>query len=229
MSDKFAVSYIHGDNVSAEFMSSMMNLLLKDARGDNKIRSVLPMHSTVNISNSRNNTVRAFLNTDNDWLLMVDSDMVFKDTLLDDLLNGFTDVDEMPIIGSLTFSATRNGMLVPHIYYWAADDSAETLYTAKDYIKDGMIKVGAIGTGCLVVHRIALEKVFAGNSERPLPWFDQMIYKGILLGEDLTFCRRATDAGIPIHVNTRVRVGHVKPMILSEPMYDRQLKLDSLL
>jgi len=229
MSDKFTVSYVHGDEVSAEFMNSMTKMLLRDASGDKKINRVIPMRSTVNISNARNNVVREFLNSDDDWLLMVDTDMVFRDTLIEDLFKGFKGVEQMPIIGALTFSATRNGMVVPHIYYWAPEGTTETLYTAKLYSKNKMIKVGAIGAGCFAVHRDALAMIFSEHSDDPLPWFNETMYKGVLLGEDLTFCKRAKDIDIPIHVNTRVKVGHVKPMIISEPMYDRQLKLDSLL
>jgi hypothetical protein len=229
MSDKFTVAYIHGDEVSAEFMSSMTSMLLRDAQGAKKIRNVVPMRSTVNICNARNNVVRHFLNSGDDWLLMIDSDMVFRPTLIDDLFRGFTNVEEMPIIGALTFSATRNGMVVPHIYYWAPEKSKETLSTVKVYSKNKIIKVGAIGAGCFAVHKDALGMIFASHKDDYHPWFKEVMYKGTLLGEDVTFCKRARDINIPIHVNTGVKVGHSKPMIISEPMYDRQLKLDSLL
>ena len=35
-----------------------------------------------------------------------------------------------------------------------------------------------------------------------------------LVGEDLTFCLRCAAAGVPVHVHTGVRAGHMKTTML---------------
>ena len=59
---------------------------------------------------------------------------------------------------------------------------------------------------------------FQGDS----PWFAEgTVYKGMSFGEDTAFCIRAMSVGIPIHVHTGAKIGHVKPQIMDEAAYKR--------
>ena len=42
---------------------------------------------------------------------------------------------------------------------------------------------------------------------------------GQTLPEDYAFCSRVGEAGIPIHLNTKVRVGHIKPKVIGWKEY----------
>jgi hypothetical protein len=53
-------------------------------------------------------------------------------------------------------------------------------------------------------------------SEDQPSWFREIVVDGRDFGEDMSFCLRANVAGFPIHVNTGVRVGHIKSAMLGE-------------
>jgi hypothetical protein len=56
------------------------------------------------------------------------------------------------------------------------------------------------------------------------PWFAEGItgLKGEGWGEDTVFCLRANALGIPVHVHTGIKVGHVKEVIIDEVFYDNR-------
>jgi hypothetical protein len=47
------------------------------------------------------------------------------------------------------------------------------------------------------------------------PWFRETpVGPMALMGEDMTFCLRCAAAGIPVHVHTGVKAGHMKTTML---------------
>jgi hypothetical protein len=80
------------------------------------------------------------------------------------------------------------------------------------------VQVSATGTGFLLMHRGALEKVRRHAGDTAAPWFRESPVGAplSLMGEDMTFCLRAGAAGIPVHVHTGVQVGHMKPEMLGK-------------
>ena len=74
------------------------------------------------------------------------------------------------------------------------------------------------GTGCdaLLIHRDALEAVAKHSEDAAAPWFRESAVGApmSLMGEDLTFCLRCAAAGIPVHVHTGVKAGHMKTTML---------------
>jgi hypothetical protein len=108
----------------------------------------------------------------------------------------------------------------------------------EDYPSDALMRVGATGTGCLLVHR----SVFAAMKQphpngwgtlpngqpNPYPWFQEGLTgpRGEPFGEDVVFCRRARAMGIPVHVHTGIQCGHVKSFVLDESYWERQIVED---
>jgi hypothetical protein len=72
-----------------------------------------------------------------------------------------------------------------------------------------LIRCGATGSACLLVHRSAFEAIGAG-------WYDPIRNPstGSPMGEDLSFCVRAGARQISVHVATGVRTSHLKPIWL---------------
>jgi hypothetical protein len=66
------------------------------------------------------------------------------------------------------------------------------------------------------MHRDALLEVEKASKDPAAPWFRESAAGGklALMGEDLTFCLRCAAAGIPVHVHTGVKAGHMKTTML---------------
>jgi hypothetical protein len=89
----------------------------------------------------------------------------------------------------------------------------------------------------MLIHRDALRKIrdyrYIDDSGRPrvgfsqaFPWFQETDFYGRVMGEDITFCMRAGHAGIPIHVNTAVQLGHIKQFELNLEHFAGQRALE---
>lgn len=190
------------------------------------------------IAETRSQIIDAFLTAEPfkkaAWLLMVDSDMVFEPDDVFDLLEAASFKDR-PIVGGLCFAGRSPETMYPTIYVASRDEAGKPdLDKVVDYPRDQMVKCHATGGAFLLVHRNVLlhmarphERGGFGtlpNGERnPYPWFVEghTDKHGRPFGEDIAFCLRAGALGYPVHVDTRVKVGHHKSIVLTEEMYQR--------
>lgn len=217
------IGYIHGDNITAPFHHCLMRTFIHDLCGPNRILNFLPVYSTVNIGGPRNQIVRDFLAGEGEWLWLLDTDATFQADLLDSLL-AVADPEEIPILGALTHRLKALGHddptglpareVVPVAYQQIRDDEGNWVGYRElaTHTADGLLEVDATGAHCILIHRDVLTKM---DSPHPYPWFRETILaSGITAGEDITFCLTARDHGYPIHIDTRLVAGHVKPMNL---------------
>lgn len=212
---------VHGLNTgSPRFWNSYIDLLVADSYTHRHIIGRIDETSGANIVTPRNKVVREFLveKKDADWLLLLDDDMTFQSDLVDRFLK-VADPKERPIVGGLCFSLNKgeDQEVCPTLY--GMGDQGTTRFM--DYPADQVVKVAATGAACLFVHRTALEGILARNSP-PWPWFAETVTGdqwGDSMSEDITFCLRAWQAGFPVHVDTSIKVGHVKPVVVDEAMF----------
>lgn len=194
------------------------------------------MYGTSNVAQGRNQIVKQFLALPNrpDWLWFVDTDMAFAPDTLDRLVAA-AHPNKRPIMGALCFSQGRgtNGIKYAPTLYGFTDDDPPRLGSFMDIPeRPGVTRVAATGTGCLLIHRSVLEGVAAFTPEgmpRPYgqtayPWFRFSEWETEdlgpdTMGEDIVFCLRAGAAGFPVHVDTSIEVGHVKPHIVGVEDY----------
>lgn len=212
MPDGAVIGYIHPGTVRAEFCASLLAVCME---GATPVRSVLAVGSGPNISHARNMVCRKFLEQDTaPWLFMADTDMVFGASTVDRLIAAADPVDR-PIVGALCFSQnTDGGEPFPTMYELTGVAGALSFIRYKRWPEDTVIRVAATGAAALLVHRDVLECVEKTAGDRAAPWFRESVSGGALIGEDLTFCLRAGAAGLPVHVHTGVRAGHMKPTML---------------
>jgi len=161
------------------------------------------------LDKARNEMTERFLATSADWMLMVDADMTFNADLLERLLR-VADPAERPIVGPLCYSMSHAGPW-PVLYELRGGQ----FYPIPDPPADTLLRVDGAGTGCLLIHRSALERI-AASSDWPGQWFDHVYLSRHPLGEDLSFCVRARQAGLPIWVDTGIPIGHVKARLKVE-------------
>ena len=228
------VAYIHPGQVSSYFDESMRVMQLTDqaaadmGKRPRRIVNYLQEWSSANVSAPRNSLTAKFLDTRTpegatvgDWLLWVDADMQWGPEALDFLLES-ADPVERPIVGGLCFGMSHDE-LVPTIYQYARDEAGELVtYRVGNYERDSLVQCAATGAAFILIHRGALEAMRAANFNPAFPWFQEVQMGNRPVGEDITFCLRAGQLGIPVHVDTRAKIGHHKSALLTEDKYLQQ-------
>lgn len=234
--EKVAVATPYG-TFDPHYVQSLTHLLAHDAQHYGRIVAggASIMLGTSNVAHGRNQIVDQFLTTDCDWLWWIDSDMSFRPDTLDRMVEE-ADPDTRPILGALCFAVMRgHGQeVIPTLYALTDDDPPLPARVTRLPEPAGVYQFSATGAGCLLVHRTVFEKVAEYKptpdarpfGERSFPWFEfapwQTAEGADVMGEDLTFCYRAAAAGFPTHVDTRIVVGHVKPLVYDDRAYYAQ-------
>jgi len=147
------------------------------------------------IYDARNTAVKLMLENGMDAILFLDSDMEPPADMLVRLA-----AHDKPIVSALAFR--RVPAFEPCIFK-AVDETAHIYH---DYPK-GLIRVEGVGMACCLIKREVFETI-------PGPWF----WPG-KFGEDIGFCIKARQAGIPIHCDTTMICGHVGSMSVGEAHY----------
>lgn len=213
MADHAVIGYVHGGSCRAEFVASLLAICME---GRTQVDAVLAVGSGPNISHARNMVCRQFLEDPRQppWLFMCDTDMWFPAGLLDGLVAAADPVDR-PVVGALAYSQnTDGGEPYPTMYELAERDGQLVFIRYKTWPEGQVVRVTATGAACLLIHRSALEAVEKHAADEAAPWFRESPAGKGLIGEDLTFCLRCGAAGIPVHVATGVRAGHMKSTML---------------
>jgi hypothetical protein len=104
---------------------------------------------------------------------------------------------------------------LPTIMDWReCDDGLKRFWSSPLYPVNTVVQVAATGSAFILIHRSAFEKV---TQKHGATWYNRTPgTDGKLLGEDVSFCVRAWDSGVPVHVHTGVRTTHYKSYWLSE-------------
>ena len=123
--------------------------------------------------------------------LWIDSDMIFTEDLLDDLV----------FCGKPFVSGIAHSRRSPHVsclfeQIWPMVDRWE----GHEY-PSSAFKVGGCGFGCVLLRTDVIRAVWTANGTAFFPMRE--------LGEDLAFCKRATDLGFEIWAEPSVWLGHI--------------------
>ena len=230
-SPKAVIVWISGGHPSMFFTTSLFKLILRDRALERHVVNMLPLHSGVNISHARNHLTLQFLddNPDAEWLLWVDDDMEFEADALTRLIDS-ADPVERPIVGALCFGEDADTGLFPTMYVFQkkADGEVQSIRLG-DYPDDTMYQVAATGAAFLLIHRTALEAMRAQEFNPVWPFFQELEWYDKPVGEDIGFCARAAltrtetwPNGIPVYVNTGVKIGHHKSHLLTAEKFRKQ-------
>ena len=193
------------DMVQTNFMESMMGLI---SAGDCQVSYT----KSSLVYDARNMLASKALNGGFDRILWLDSDMVFRPDLLIRLAKDMDEGREM--VSAVYFK--RKPPFTPICYktleYSEHDNKpAYKLEPYLDYPKDDVFKSAGCGFGAVMMTTDLIRKV----AERFGYPFSPMM--GI--GEDLTFCWRVNQLGVPIWCDSRIKVGHSGVMTVTEETY----------
>lgn len=157
------------------------NVAVKNLRG-----SILP--------NMRNDLAKATVEAKADYLLMLDSDMVFPH----DTLSRLSAQSHYPIVAA--GAVTRKLPANPTAFF----STEKRLDVRKEHRK--LVKVWRVGAAVMLIKREVFEKI-------PAPWFPWVWKEPEQMGqgEDWGFCEKLDAAGIPIMVDVELtrEIGHV--------------------
>ncbi|MGE3341518.1 MAG: hypothetical protein AB7J46_06515 [Candidatus Altimarinota bacterium] len=159
--------------------------------------SKLDLHLVFNvglyIDYNRNQIVDAALQNGSDYLLFVDSDMAFPVDGLERLL-----AHQKDIVGG--YYNTRRGNCPVRVW----DEDGKLI--APDPIPEELFQCAVLPTGFMLIRLEALKKL-------QKPFFQVITHAQGTIGEDVSFCKKAVDAGLEIWCDGSIRVGHVGKMI----------------
>lgn len=227
---KVVIGYCSPGEVRAEWHESVLSLVAADS--GRRIAGWVGVVSSANIAGARNKIVEQFLGSPHEWLLMVDTDMVFEPEAFERLLSA-ADPQRAPILGGLCFGH-EDGRLFPTLYDLGGTPEDPQVLRYGAYPLETVFQVFATGAAFLLVHRSALERIRDFRQDgrpfsRVFPWFQETTFRDVNgndlmpMSEDVTFCWRAGVSGLPVHVHTGARVGHVKTSVLTEQTYLNQI------
>lgn len=237
MSDKpkVVIGWCFPETVAGWFAYSLADLMLIDSHTGGYIEGFAAVSSGPRVAEARNTVIDEFAKgyPDADWLLFLDADMTFPANMLQIMMSVATP-EETPILGGLCFTGGKHHEPHPTIFREVIGktpegDEVRGLERIDDYPKDSLVKVGATGAACLLVHRTVLATMkehfgkLPSGRPSPYPWFAEGLVgpSGESWGEDVVFCMRATSLGIPVHVLTSIKLGHVKSHIIDETYFDQ--------
>lgn len=206
------IGYVHPGFVRQEFCESLLAAVTRGGVAD-----VLAVASPANISRSRNSLTAMFMEERSEpWLLMCDTDMWFAaDTAA--RLAAVAAPTSAPVVGALCFAHRPGAAPVPMMYEMRPGPAGEPrFFPWQAWPENELVRVDAASAACLLMHRGALEAVAQTAADDAAPWFRESSPGPLLLSEDLTFCLRCGDAGIPVHVHTGITAGHVKSVMITE-------------
>ena len=155
-------------------------------------------------ADARNMLAREAIESGADRVLWIDSDMVFGEDLMirlgEDLDTGAWDM-----VCGLYF---KRELPVTPVIYSRFDMQRQKAVPYSDYPKDTIFPIAGCGFGAVMMTTELLKQV----GDYPFSLIPH-------LSEDLSFCKRAQDAGAMIACDSRIKVGHVGQITYGEQMY----------
>lgn len=157
---------------------------------------------------ARNMMVHQLLESQYDWLLMLDSDHQHNPVNLDALCYAVGVHPDIRILAGLTFR--RGEPYEPMAYLFADEDGRLVPLNSWG---SGLTEVDAVSTAILMVHREVFESMAP-------PWFYYTYDKynhGTSASEDIVFCRRVrTETPYKIWVHTQIQAPHITSHYIGE-------------
>lgn len=216
------LAYVHDVEVSYSWHRSVTDAILHDLGNEARMLrgGYLAMRcGTGGIVEARNKTAAMFLDRPAEWLWWIDTDMGFAPDTLYRLLES-AHPTKRPVVGALCFAwreVELDGMggfrcqPVPTLYDWVQHGDRAGFVARKDYERDALVECAGTGSACILIHRSVLEQV------GPNPYMRALNpTTGELIGEDLSFCVKLAQHGIPLHVHTGIRTTHHKSVWVGE-------------
>ena len=149
----------------------------------------------------------ALENSDADVFLWIDSDIVFDPS---DAASIVEQARDLKLVCGAYSEKKPGGAMC----FQASDATPKTLHFSKEL--GSTVGIYGAGFGFVATHRCVFERLreilpaatLGCGGQNTAPYFMPLIRNGGYAGEDFSFFIRARDAGFPLYLDTRVRLGH---------------------
>lgn len=204
---KIFIATPHTGNIRAELGLAWVQWLTNPRY----LCTLYPLPHRRPVTVARNEIITTFLETDYEFLFMIDSDQTAVANILD------LSLLDKDVIGALCYM-NKDDVITPSLMRRVAE--GYTLISDKIPLGN-VVEVDATGTGCIMIHRRVLEAV-------PPPWFEyEFTDEGLLAkGDDFIFCDKVKEYGFNIYVHTGVLSPHFQTVDISK--YAKVVKADDL-
>lgn len=208
---KILIGMPTSSHVHYEFTSSLFHLAFKAYKHYNHKLAIETMFvEGVRTDRNRNQIVERFMQGGFDYLLFLDTDMVYPpDTLIKYIESG------KDLIGGVYFKRST-----PHfpVVYRKQEAGKFVPIDPLSYGYNQLVEVDGLGTGGMLISRNVFEAIEAQGKEYWFKYSDN--YHLHNTGErqathDLVFCEIAQSAGIQPYLHTGVRMGHISSHVVT--------------
>jgi len=157
--------------------------------------TVVKFEVGIDVAVNRRNVVRFALENEHDWVFFVDDDMLFSPDHLLQLLS-----HDQPVVASLYLNRKPPFYPVAYNRRFVREngDPAWNPVDLEGAPAFGLADIVAAGTGGLLVRSVVFEALEYDS------WF-----KRDGAGEDMSFCHRVVEAGVPLYLDLAARMGHI--------------------
>lgn len=192
------------DYIHVEFMKCLTALLMR--LRDDGIKFELDIESGTLVYTARERIAHKAINEKFTHVLWLDSDMVFSPDILDDLM-----FSGKPFVSGI-YHARRKGYAS---CIFKSIDINEKVERFEEYPRE-TFQIAGCGFGCVLIETSILESVCyaKGVCFTPLPSY----------GEDIAFCKRATELGHTIWCEPSVVCGHIGHITIYPEDYENWKK-----
>lgn len=179
------LDYIHSD-----FVKCLTKLIIK-LKSDG-VRFDVEILSGTLVYSARDKLAKKAVNEGYTHTLWLDSDMIFNEDLLDDLM----------FSGEQFVTGIYHTRRPPHGSCIFKDIRLDSIskYMGNDYPKN-TFEIAGCGFGCVLIDVQVIKDVLMTYGEAFLPVHG--------LGEDIAFCQRVHDLGYKMYCEPAVRLGHI--------------------
>lgn len=199
MEKKILIAIPCMDMVSARFAQSLATL-----KKVGKCTVSFLMGSLV--YDSRNKLAGYAMESEADYILWLDSDMVFQPDTLERMMHTLETHPEVDILCGLYFRRTHP--FTPVLFSRLERDGETLVFEDVETIPDNLFEVAGCGFGCVLMKTDCLFDI--GSN-----WFTPFVDAG----EDCAFCMRARNKGYKIYCDPDISLGHMAYAPVTKEFY----------